>query len=157
MQGNQNQMNMGPNWNYDWSGNTQPSQPNWTGNNNPVNFTQQPVTIPSTTAQRFVLPGRLVNDISEVQINEVPMDGSINVFPLRDLSHVYLKFWDNNGKFITTHYALVDDQAQQNAVGPSSSQMDELMAKITAMEKMVKTMVKRSYKNNSKGGDNNDK
>lgn len=165
MQGNpQNQFNMNSNqqysnnWNYDMayptqSTNQQASQQNWFGNpSQAVNFTQ-----PNTQQQRYVLPGRLVNDISEVQINEVPMDGSCNVFPLRDLSEVYLKFWGNDGQFITRRYTLVNDNQSQNVENAAQSQMDEVMSKITSLESMVRKILRKSYKNESKGGNNDAK
>ncbi len=173
MQGNpQNQFNNNQqfsNWNYDMSYPTQGSQQNqvntqqpfshtatqqqnWLNNQQSVGFTQ-----PSTQQQRFVLPGHLVNDISEVQINEVPMDGSYNVFPLRDLSAIYLKFWDNDGRFKTRRYVLVDDTQSQNVENQNQTQMDEVMSKITSLESMVKKILRKSYKNESKGGNNDAK
>lgn len=159
------QGNCGPNWNYDTSYTTQATQQgqmpnqqiftnpvqqqNWFGNQQNMNTGQSNVQ-----QQRFVIPGRLVNDISEVQIGEIPMDGSFNVFPLRDLSGIYLKFWDNDGQFKTRRYILADDQTQNVE---SQNQMDDIMSKITSMEKMVKTILKQSYKNNQKGGNDNAK
>lgn len=146
-----------PNWNYDATYATQPTpqqqQSSWpSGNQQSVNFTQQ-----NAQQQRFVLPGHLVNDISEVQINEVPMDGSYNVFPLRDLSAIYLKFWDNDGQFKTRRYILVDDSQSQNVTNQNQTQMDEVMSKITSLESMVKKILRKSYKNESKGGNSDAK
>lgn len=171
MQGNQQNQFNNPqvsNWNYDMTYSTQGPQQsqistqqpfshnnmqqNWLGNQQPVSFTQ-----PNPQQQRFVLPGRLINDISEVQINEVPMDGSYNVFPIRDLSAVYLKFWDNDGQFKTRRYVLVDDSLSQNVENVGQTQMDEVMSKITSLESMVKKILRKSYKNESKGGNSDAK
>ena len=170
MQGNnpQNQYNVpinnGPgwNWNYDGIQTTAPSQQNWINNGQQVAAQQMyPNTPPvastqPSTPQRFVLPGRLVNDISEVQINEIPMDGSRNVFPLSDLSKVYLKFWDNDGQFKTKTYILVDDESQ-NVSNQNQTQMDEVMSKITSLESMVRKILKQSYRKPQKGGNDNAK
>lgn len=166
MQGNpQNQFNNNQqfsNWNYDMTYPTQTTQQSPTNTQQPFSHIATPQqnwfgNQQSAQQQRFVLPGHLVNDISEVQINEVPMDGSYNVFPLRDLSAIYLKFWDNDGQFKTRRYILVNDSQPQNVENPNQTQMDEVMSKITSLESMVKKILRKSYKNESKGGNNDAK
>lgn len=53
-----------------------------------------------------VLVGRIVNDISEVSPNDVPMNGNIAVFPKADGSSVYIKTWGNDGLIKTIEYVL---------------------------------------------------
>lgn len=53
------------------------------------------------------LSGRQVNDISEVNANEVPMDGSRAVFIRSDGAEVYTKQWTANGNISTVTYKPV--------------------------------------------------
>lgn len=50
------------------------------------------------------LSGRQVNDISEVNVNEVPTDGSRAVFIRSDGAEVYTKHWNANGTISTVLY-----------------------------------------------------
>lgn len=53
------------------------------------------------SSQRNVLYGRFVNSIEEITPNEVPMDGSISIFPRNDYAEIYVKTWDTNGTIKT--------------------------------------------------------
>lgn len=71
--------------------------------------------------------GRLVNDESEIMPNEVPMDGSISIFPKSDGSEVIIKSWAQNGTISTVKYVPVvegDTPNQEN--NPFSDIIDRL-------------------------------
>ena len=50
-------------------------------------------------AQR--INGRVVQSADMITANDVPMDGSVAFFPTQDLSEIYAKSWDANGKIVT--------------------------------------------------------
>lgn len=64
---------------------------------NPYYPTPYPSVMPSTTPYpmtnnlRGVLPGRSVANIDEVAPNELPMDGSVAIFPKNDMSAIYVR------------------------------------------------------------------
>lgn len=51
-----------------------------------------------------MLPGMVVNDISTVGPENVPMTGKPSVFPLNDGSAVYIKMWNPQGGISTVKY-----------------------------------------------------
>lgn len=59
------------------------------------------------------IPGRMVQAENNIRPNDVPMDGSVALFPLQDMSCIYGKAWNTDGQIITVRY--VPDQPQQPA------------------------------------------
>lgn len=47
------------------------------------------------------LNGKIVPSVEVITANDVPMDGSVAVFPKQDMSEIYIKFWENNGTIRT--------------------------------------------------------
>lgn len=60
------------------------------------------------------MPGRVVQDITEVRPNEVPGDGSPAIFVKNDMSCVYVKYLSNVGKIETLIYEQAASQQAQN-------------------------------------------
>ena len=50
------------------------------------------------------IPGRLVNNLDEITPQEVPMDGSVSLFPQNDYSAIYAKTWTKDGTIATVKY-----------------------------------------------------
>ena len=44
------------------------------------------------------IPGRMIYSPDEIMPQEVPMDGSVSLFPMHDWSCVYGKWWTSNGQ-----------------------------------------------------------
>lgn len=65
----------------------------------PMQINQQP--IPQQTAG---INGRVVQTVENINANEVPMDGSMAFFPKQDLSEIYVKGWNANGRIKTIVY-----------------------------------------------------
>ena len=132
---------------------------------------QQPSYI-QQAAQR--INGRVVQSADMITANDVPMDGSVAFFPTQDLSEIYAKSWDANGKINTTVYkpctAPKDNQTvnsmanTENAkftLSDESTQLflnkfEELSEKIGQLEdrfdKSLGTQ-RKSSRTQSKGGD----
>lgn len=92
---------------------------------------QQPVqpTVPQQAQQQPVqqqtaLPGirgRVVSAASEIMPNEVPMDGMPSFFPQQDMSCIYVKVWDSEGKLKPTRYVREPDAPVQQTIQPDSN------------------------------------
>ena len=50
------------------------------------------------------IPGRLVNNLDEITPQEVPMDGSVSLFPQADYSAIYAKTWTKDGTIATVKF-----------------------------------------------------
>ena len=63
-------------------------------------------------AQR--INGRVVQSADMITANDVPMDGSVAFFPTQDMSEIYAKSWDANGKIVTRLFKPVSDSYPSN-------------------------------------------
>ena len=63
-------------------------------------------------AQR--INGRVVQSADMITANDVPMDGSVAFFPTQDLSEIYAKSWDANGKIVTRLFKPVSADNTNN-------------------------------------------
>lgn len=99
--------------------------------------------------QMMTIPGRFVNVIEEVVPNEVPMDGTIGLFPTKDLTKIYAKAWNNDGTISTVEYIAKQkedpqkepDKFQELAVKLESSincRFDSLEKLLTSKQKTIK-------------------
>src|SRR5690625_4963374 len=58
-----------------------------------------------------VLPGRQVANSDEITPQEVPMDGSVSLFPQQDYSCIYAKTWTKEGTIATLKFVPEQPQA----------------------------------------------
>lgn len=103
-----------------------------------------PSYIPNSTFQPNVQPslinGRPVDNLEEITAGEVPLNGSLALFPKRDGSMIYVKSTNGNGTIDTKCYipapeTFVDDTPEQ----PSISNQD-IMAGILNIQNQVDTL-----------------
>lgn len=100
-------------------------------NQNGSNFTQNTIR------------GRVISDISQITPNEVPMDGSVSLFPSQDYSCVYAKQWAADGTIKTMKYVpavetqVVENQQQVNPVdvlrADVMSRLDDIQGMISGL------------------------
>lgn len=86
---------------------------------------QQPQMLPAQMPGAYQQPGligKMVNDVSMVSPNDVPMDGNIAIFPKNDMSEIYCKQWKQDGTIQTVVYKPILDQNQTD--GSNMPQMD---------------------------------
>lgn len=62
-------------------------------------FNQQPFQQPQPA-----LNGRVVAAVENITANDVPMDGSVAIFPKQDMSEIYAKSWNADGTIKTVVY-----------------------------------------------------
>lgn len=83
---------------------------------NPQIMQPQPMMYQPQMAQaQQGLNGRVIDDISTVNANEVSMDGSISIFPMRDMSEIYTKNWNSNGTIETVRYKRISSEDVNNS------------------------------------------
>ena len=100
----------------------------------PQPYGYQPANIPSCGTpiiNRATIPGRLISALEEVVPNEVPMDGSVGVFPMKDFSTIYLKAWNSDGTIKTLTY--VPKTEEQIPVITN----DQIMDRLEKIEKLL--------------------
>lgn len=59
---------------------------------------------PTTYQQPNYISSRLIKSLDEITPQEVPMDGSVSLFPMEDYSCVYAKAWNRDGTIRTVKY-----------------------------------------------------
>ena len=81
--------------------------------------------------------GRVVQSADMITANDVPMDGSVAFFPTQDLSEIYAKSWDANGKIVTRLFKPVSDSY------PSNTTQDTEKLKIWLSDEVTQVFMKR--------------
>ena len=81
--------------------------------------------------------GRVVQSADMITANDVPMDGSVAFFPTQDLSEIYAKSWDANGKIVTRLFKPVSDSY------PSNPTQDTEKLKIGLSDEVTQVFMKR--------------
>lgn len=73
------------------------------------------------------LNGKIVENPESIVANDVPMDGSFAIFPKRDMSEIYVKYWTGDGKIATVRFKpITDSQPEITTPDPTSLRFDEL-------------------------------
>lgn len=72
------------------------------------------------------LSGRIVKSVEEIVPNEVPMNGSVALFPTADMTSIYVKGWNPDGTISTIRYTPVVDNEQQEPTITLADVMDQL-------------------------------
>lgn len=91
----------------------------WTAAQKQMAFSQPQISerifqnqqIPTPPRPSYV-PGRIVNSPDDIRASEIPMDGTVAVFPSSDYSYVVLKAWNSNGSIQTEFYQHVNPNEQ---------------------------------------------
>lgn len=122
---------------------------------------------PNMVQQPQGLIGKMVNDVSMVSPNDVPMDGNIAIFPKNDMSEIYCKQWKQDGTIQTVVYKPILDQNQ--ADGTNMPKMDfgslnedmkalreDILARLDSIEKSVAVPATKSTARAKKGADKNE-
>lgn len=76
-------------------------QPRYDLQQNQPLFNQQQSIQPQ---QQTGLNGKVVQAVEQITANDVPMDGSVAVFPKQDMSEIYTKSWNADGTIRTIVY-----------------------------------------------------
>lgn len=113
----------------------------------------QNVNLPYTTpAPKQTIVGKIVQNESQITPNDVPMDGTIALFPLQDFSKIIAKQWTPNGLIQTLEYlpANAKDDNPTVTLDDVMSHMDERLDQIEDLFTKPKQPVMRNSDNNAK-------
>lgn len=111
---------------------------------------QQPQMLPTQMSGAYQQPGligKVVNDVSMVSPNDVPMDGNIAIFPKSDMSEIYCKQWKQDGTIQTVVYKPVLDQNQSDSTNIPQMDFNALNEDVRALRediKGVRDMIEKS-------------
>lgn len=119
------------------------SQPYTNASQSPVANWNRPVFLPPSS-----VPGRVVNHPQEIRPNEVPMDGTVAMFPLSDYSCIYLKAWGADGNIQTLRF--IPEPVQQEQTGPT--EFEQLMARLNSIEEKLQNRYNKRSNNPKKEG-----
>ena len=123
-----------------------------TGFNMPYQPTSYPPYQPQLSqlqqTTRAVIFGKTVSDESQILPSDVPMDGSIAIFPLQDYTRIYAKQWTKNGTIQTMVYIPQPTQQETTA---NSSDLDILTSHIDSkIDEVLTALNKRNTQNKPK-------
>lgn len=93
-------------------------------------------------ARPRTIPGRMIYSPDEIMPQEVPMDGSVSLFPMHDWSCVYGKWWTSNGQIQTVKFVLEHPKKQIDESAVSLSDISE------RLNKVERYLFKSKHKNN---------
>ena len=128
-----------------------------------------PTYIPNSTFMNNVQPslinGRSVNSVEEITAGEVPLNGSLAVFPKSDGSMIYVKSTNGNGTIDTKCYipapeGFANDVVPGSGIPEENSNisnqdiMNAIMNLQDQMNNLQQIVQKRPYKNNGKAHNN---
>ena len=111
-----------------------------TGYPSSTGSTQFPMNQPNpffNQSNRFQsIPGRLVNNLDEITPQEVPMDGSVSLFPQNDYSAIYAKTWTKDGTIATVKFIPEQPQMEPQK-SPLEERLDRIDQRFDKLEKML--------------------
>lgn len=118
----------------------------------PNNYLAYPTYMPQNQypVQPRGMYGRVINNESEITPNEVPMDGSISIFPLSDYSAIIAKQWSADGTIKTLRFipdCSTSSSTPNNQFNDFAKSIDDRLSNI---EKSL-SYKKRPYKKNQNG------
>lgn len=121
----------------------------------PYGMNQQVMnTMPTqqNTPRVNAIPGRVISNPNEIAPNEIPMDGSVSLFPTSDYSTIYAKAWNTNGQIETKKFVAVDstEPASNQAATDTTAALTAINARLDKIEKAVTYKYKKDkhYYNN---------
>lgn len=96
--------------------------------------------------------GRMISAPNEITPQEIPMDGSISLFPMQDGSAVYGKFWDSNGQIKTIRF--IPENVGDSV--PTEDPFDLINKRLDNIEKMIKNQRQyhKPYRKNNQNDQN---
>lgn len=83
-----------------------------------------------------MLPGRQVANADEITPQEVPMDGSVSLFPQQDYSCIYAKTWTKEGTIATLKFVPEQPQMEPQK-SPLEERLDRIDQRFDKLEKML--------------------
>lgn len=125
---------------------------NWQSQQFPSN---QPLNQSTMNAMQHHVNGRMISTPDEISPNEIPMDMTMSLFPLKDNSAVIGKIWDNNGNLQTIRYVPEQPAQQNQQQDPFAVLMQHIDTRMDAIEEKLNRRNKyykpNTYRKNQNG------
>ena len=84
------------------------------------------------------LNGRVVNDQSEITVNDVAMNGKFSFFPKADMSEIICKTWMPNGTISTiTFKPLQNDRESTFGANANNYSLDDIKSLVDSLNERV--------------------
>lgn len=101
---------------------------------------QYPATASTTTypyqpMRPIGMSGRFVNSASEITPNEIAMDGSYSVFPMNDMSKIFVKSWNTDGTISTLEFVPAAKEKPEDK--PEEDRIGIILEKISKIEEQL--------------------
>lgn len=80
------------------------------------------------------IPGRMIYSLDEIMPQEVPMDGSVSLFPMHDWSCVYGKWWTSNVQIQTVKFVL---EKPKKEIDESAVSLADISDRLTKVERYL--------------------
>lgn len=99
------------------------------------------------------IPGRLVSNLDEITPQEVPMDGSVSLFPQNDYSAIYAKTWTKDGTIATVKFVPEQPASAVPQKSPIEERLDRIDQRFDHLEKMLsnRNKPKKPYNKSNQG------
>ena len=123
------------NFGYNNPGGWQPQNYNPNGYSPFAPTTYQGVQRPQASS---FIPGRTINTPDDIMPQEVPMDGSVSLFPTNDFSAIYAKTWTKDGTIATMKFI-----PEKQETAPTPNLLEE---KINKIDKRISSLENRMNK-----------
>lgn len=96
-----------------------------------------------------MIPGRLVANADEITPQEVPMDGSVSLFPQNDYSCIYAKTWTKEGTIATLKFVPEQPQNSDKQKSPLEERLDRIEKQLDSLNKKLYRPKNFQKRNNS--------
>ena len=83
------------------------------------------------------IPGRMVTNADEIVPQEVPMDGSVSLFPQNDYSCIYAKTWTKEGTIATMKFVPEQPQNGEPKKSPLEERLDRIDQQLESLNKKL--------------------
>lgn len=78
------------------------------------------------------LSGRYVNTVEDIRPAEVPMDGSVGLFPTNDGTKIYAKVWASDGTIRTVTYLAAPENKPE-----ADTRIDDILTRLEKVERQL--------------------
>lgn len=97
--------------------------------------------------------GRVISNPDSIAPQEVPMDGSISVFPMQDNSAIFVKRWNADGTIKTIKF--VPDSTVSDTAPTSSISLEDISQELSEIRGDLAKVLKYKTVRTAKGDGNN--
>ena len=114
----------------------------------------QTYTSPSNHPVNRSIFGRIVTSENDITPNEVPMDGTVSLFPLVDYSKIFAKQWNPDGTIKTTVFVM---EVPQEGSSQTPTFEEEVFRRLDSIEKKLNGRGRKYHKSYNNNGNSQTK